>query len=110
MRSFIIGCSIVALALGILTLVAIYPYREKLIRSPLLVAVDSSEDKLMMSPPVSNVVEHPAVQRCGPGLATQDLAGQCRARPRPTMGALEALGKPATQSTPTRPSTEKRKQ
>lgn len=29
---------------------------------------------------------------CGPGLAAQDLAGHCRARPKPTPGALEAIG------------------
>ena len=69
-----------ALALGILAFVAIYAYREKLIRSLLLVAVDSGEEKLMKSPPVSNVVEYPAAQRCGLGLATQELAGQCCAR------------------------------
>jgi len=31
---------------------------------------------------------------CGPGLAAQDLAGNCRARPNPTPGALEAVSAP----------------
>jgi hypothetical protein len=31
-------------------------------------------------------------QSCGTGLASQDLAGQCRASPQPTMGALEVPG------------------
>jgi len=31
---------------------------------------------------------------CGPGLAAQDLAGHCRARPNPTPGALEAVSAP----------------
>jgi hypothetical protein len=39
---------------------------------------------------------------CGPGLAAQDLAGNCRARPNPTPGALEAVSAPrqATAKTP----------
>ena len=77
---------------------------------PVITDPDRAKKMMKSKPPVSNVVEYPAVHRRGPGLATQDLAGQCRARPRPTMGALEALGKPATQSTPIRPSTEKRRQ
>jgi len=28
---------------------------------------------------------------CGPGLAATDLAGNCRAKPHATMGALEAV-------------------
>lgn len=31
-------------------------------------------------------------QACGTGLAAQDIAGQCRASPQPTMGALEVPG------------------
>ena len=77
---------------------------------PVITDPDRAKKMMKSKSPVSNVVKHPAAQRCGPGLATQDLAGQCRARPRPTMGALEALGKAATQSTPTRPSAKKRNQ
>jgi hypothetical protein len=34
----------------------------------------------------------PATLPCGSGLAAQDLAGVCRAKPNPTPGALEAVG------------------
>ena len=40
-------------------------------------------------------------QLCGPGLAAQNLAGQCRARPQPTMGALKALGTSAARGAKT---------
>ncbi len=95
MRSFIIGCSIVAVALGILAYVAIYPYVGR-VRLPAL--------------PVGTVVRTPPPQPCGPGLATQDLAGQCRSKLRPTMGALEALGKPTGGSMKAGASTGKGKQ
>lgn len=40
-------------------------------------------------PPAPRPAAAPA--RCGPGLAAEDLAGNCRRRDCPTMGALEAL-------------------
>lgn len=135
MRSFIIGCSIVAVALGTLAYGAIYPYmsrvrlpalpvatvadrsltpvmidsdREKLAQSPCLVGTYSQMGKVITSPPVvadsrqentarsksavTSIANRPSPSQCGPGLAAQDLAGECRAKPCPTMGALEALG------------------
>ncbi len=135
MRSFIIGCLIVAVALGILAYVAIYPYmgrvrlpalpvatvadrslppvtidsdREKTAQSLRLVATDSQTEKVTTSPPavadphkekvtrskpaVASTANRPSPSQCGPGLAAQDLAGECRAKPCPTMGALETPG------------------
>jgi hypothetical protein len=42
----------------------------------------------------ANVARPPAPLPCGSGLAAQDLAGVCRSKPKPTPGALEAVGKP----------------
>ena len=39
----------------------------------------------------ASVVSPPALLPCGSGLAAQDLAGACRAKPNPTPGALEAV-------------------
>jgi hypothetical protein len=39
-------------------------------------------------PPLARVAAVPP--RCGPGLAAEDLAGNCRDKDCPTMGALEA--------------------
>ncbi|MDH3309623.1 MAG: hypothetical protein OEM95_02900 [Gammaproteobacteria bacterium] len=44
------------------------------------------------STPSARLVSPPVISPCGPGLASQDLAGVCRAKPNPTPGALEALG------------------
>jgi len=135
MRSFIIGCSIVSVALWTQTYGAMYPYmsrvgppalpgatvadrslppvmidsdREKLAQSPRLVATDSQTGKVITSPPVvadprqekavrsksavTSIANRSSPSQCGPGLVAQDLAGECRAKPCPTMGALEALG------------------
>ena len=118
MRSFIIGCSIVAVALGILAYVAIYPYmggvrlpalpvptvadrslppvtvesaRQNATKSTPTVTAKESTERVMKAPqPVARPVHKPSPSRCGPGGVAADLAGQCRAQPRPTMGALEA--------------------
>jgi hypothetical protein len=50
---------------------------------------------------VGAVGGEPLPQPCGPGLAAQNLAGQCRARPQPTMGALKALGTSAARGAKT---------
>ena len=39
-----------------------------------------------------HVASPPAPLPCGSGLAAQNLAGVCRAKPNPTPGALEAVG------------------
>ena len=39
-----------------------------------------------------HVINPPVSLPCGSGLAAQDLAGVCRAKPNPTPGALEAVG------------------
>lgn len=39
--------------------------------------------------PLENATPPPSA--CGPGLAAVDLAGNCRAQPNPTPGALEAV-------------------
>jgi hypothetical protein len=49
--------------------------------------------------PSANVASLPAPLPCGSGLAAQDLAGVCRAKPNPTPGALEAVGKLKTSET-----------
>ena len=41
-------------------------------------------------PPDTRTCVAPYSQYCGEGLASQDLAGYCRALPNTTMGALEA--------------------
>ena len=119
MRSFIIGCSIVAVALGILAYVAIYPYmgrvrlpalpvatvadrslppvtvesdRQNETKSMSTVTTKQSTERVMKAPqPVARPVYKPSPSRCGPELVAEDLAGQCRSKPRPTAGALEAL-------------------
>ena len=127
MRSFIIGCSIVAVALGILAYVAIYPYMGR-VRLPALpvatvadrslppVTVESdrqnatkstptmttkqSTERVMKAPqPVARPVHKALPSRCGPGWMAEDLASQCRSKPRPTMGALEALDSSAARAT-----------
>lgn len=45
----------------------------------------------LQSTPSPRVVSPPVISPCGPGLAAQDLAGVCRAKPNPTPGALEAM-------------------
>ncbi len=127
MRSFIIGCSIVAVALGILAYVAIYPYmgrvrlpallvatvadrslppvtaeadRQNATKSTPTVATKESTEMVMKTPqPVARPVHKPSPSRCGPGWVAEDLAGQCRSKPRPTMGALEALDSSAAPTT-----------
>jgi hypothetical protein len=50
-------------------------------------------------PPLPRVAAAPP--RCGAGLAAEDLAGNCRDKDCPTMGALEAESpRPATQPCP----------
>ncbi len=126
MRSSIIGCSIVAVALGILAYVAIYPYmgRARLPALPVATVADRSlppvtvesdrqdatkstptmsakenAEKVMKTPqPVARPVHKPSPSRCGPGWVAEDLAGQCRSKPRPTMGALEALNSSAARA------------
>jgi HAMP domain-containing protein len=44
------------------------------------------------STPSARLTSPPVILPCGPGLAAQDLAGVCRAKPNPTPGALEAVG------------------
>jgi hypothetical protein len=44
---------------------------------------------------------------CGSGLAAQDLAGVCRAKPNPTPGALEAV-KSSETKTQTKPGSKKK--
>jgi hypothetical protein len=44
------------------------------------------------STPSARLASPPVISPCGPGLASQDLAGVCRAKPNPTPGALEAVG------------------
>ena len=118
MRSFIIGCSIVAVALGILAYVAISPYmgrvrlpalpvatvadrslppvtvesdRQNATESTPTVTTKQSAERVMKAPqPVARPVRKASPSRCGPGWVAEDLAGQCRSKPRPTMGALEA--------------------
>ena len=43
------------------------------------------------TPPVVAPVPDPGAPPCGDGLAAVDLAGQCREKPRATMGAIEAV-------------------
>ena len=43
------------------------------------------------SAPSARLTSPPVILPCGPGLAAQDLAGVCRAKPNPTPGALEAM-------------------
>jgi hypothetical protein len=52
----------------------------------------------------------PASLPCGSGLAAQDLAGVCRAKPKPTPGALEAVGeiKSSETKTQTKPGSKKK--
>lgn len=134
MHSFIIGCSVVAVALAALAYVAIYPYmgsmklsplpvdsvadrslppvmadseREQKSQPPLPVATDSQtgkattsargpaearQENVTRSKSATASIVSPAPSPCGPGLAAQDLAGECRAKPCPTMGALEIPG------------------
>ncbi len=127
MRSFIIGGSIVAVALGILAYVAIYPYmgrvglpalpvatvaerslplvtvesdRKDATRSTPTVTAKESTERVMKAPqPVARSVHKPSSSRCGPGWVAEDLAGQCRSKSRPTMGALEALDSSAARAT-----------
>ena len=118
MRSFIIGCAVVAVALGILAYVAIYPYmgrvglpalpvatvadrslppvtaesdrQDATISTPTVTTKESTERVMKAPQPVARSVHKPSSSRCGPGWVAEDLAGQCRSKPRPTMGALEA--------------------
>ena len=53
------------------------------------------------------VVNPPAPLPCGSGLAAQDLAGVCRAKPNPTPGALEAA-KSSETKTLTKPGSKKK--
>ena len=57
-----------------------------------------------------HVVKPPASSPCGSGLAAQDLAGVCRAKPNPTPGALEAVGelKSSETKTHTKPRSKKK--
>jgi hypothetical protein len=82
--------------------------REKMSQPPRLVATDSQTEKTIPAPPVvanprkekvtrskpavASIANQPSPSQCGPGLAVRDLAGKCRAKPRPTMGALEIPG------------------
>ena len=127
MRSFIIGGSIVAVALGILAYVAIYPYmgrvglpalpvatvadrslppvtaesdRKDANKSTPTVTTKESTERVMKAPqPAARPVHTPSSSRCGPGWVAEDLAGQCRSKPRRTMGALEALDSSAARAT-----------
>lgn len=82
--------------------------REKMSQPPHLVATDSQTEKTTPAPPVvanprkekvtqskpavASIANQPSPSQCGPGLTARDLAGKCRAKPRPTMGALEIPG------------------
>lgn len=55
----------------------------------------------LAQPAVARAVAVPP--RCGPGLAAEDLAGNCRRKDCPTMGALEALPLDAPCPPKTRP-------
>ncbi len=68
----------------------------------MLAACTQSRDPQEVSPPA---LARPAAvpPRCGPGLAAEDLAGNCRRRDCPTMGALEALPLDAPCPPKTRP-------
>ncbi len=129
MRSFIIGCAVVAVALGILAYVAIYPYmgrvrlpalpvatvadrslppvmlesdRQNATKSTPTVTTKESTERVMKAPqPVARPVHKPSPSRCGPELVAEDLAGQCRSKPRATMGALKALGTSAARGAKT---------
>ena len=126
MRSFIIGCAIVAVALGTLAYVAIYSYmgrvrlpalpvatvadrslppvtvesdRQNATKSTPMVTTKERTERVMKTPqPVARPVQKPSPSRCGPGWVAEDLAGQCRSKPRPTMGALEALDSSAARA------------
>jgi hypothetical protein len=51
----------------------------------------------------ANVARPAAPLPCGSGLAAQDLAGVCRAKPNPTPGALEAVGELRSSERKTQP-------
>ena len=58
----------------------------------------------------ANIVSPSVPLPCGSGLAAQDLAGVCRAKPNPTPGALEAVGelKSSETKTQTKPGSKKK--
>ncbi|HSD97783.1 MAG TPA: hypothetical protein VLB06_11665 [Sulfuricaulis sp.] len=64
--------------------------------------IESKQPVYVVNPPVSSP--------CGSGLAAQDLAGVCRAKPKPTPGALEAVGelKSSKTKTQTNPGSKKK--
>ena len=119
MRAMIIGGAIIAVALTVLAYVAIYPYmsrgrlpplatdtvadrslppvrtepdRQNPARSMPRVLAEAGTQTAMKAPdPVARAVDA-SLSRCGPELWAEDLAGECRAKPCPTMGALEVSG------------------
>jgi hypothetical protein len=76
--------------LGVVLLVLIAVGIARLVTGP---AKENARGKQGLESTQSARVANPLVTSpCGPGLAAQDLAGVCRAKPSPTPGALEAMG------------------
>ena len=91
--------------LGVVLLVLIAVGIARLATGPAMENAHGIESKQ----PV-HVVNPPASLPCGSGLAAQDLAGVCRAKPNPTPGALEAVGelKSSETKTQTKPGSKKK--
>ncbi len=82
MRSFIIGCAIVAVALGILAYVAIYPYMGR-VRLPALPVATVADRSL---PPVTVESNRQNATKSTPTVSAKESAEKVMKTPQPVAG------------------------